>query len=324
MNTLTRYAFSYLPSTAKIGYLKSRGHVGHKAKIGLGSLILAEHVEIADNVRVGVGTHIIAETIKLGKRVWIGHRNQMRVRTLEMADDSEITNDVTVGGMDSPDSRLSLGKRSSIMAHSFINTTYPVEIGDDVGVGGYCKLFTHGSWQSPLDGYPIEFGPVKVGNGVWIPWDVFIMPNVTIGEGSTIGARALVRSSIPPHSLAVGIPAKVIKSAPDYPKPLSQEERLCWVTRIMGDMQRYFTWKRAKITIRQDRAQGIWSIAKNGEDDVLVLDDTAERISAPHVALKKGTDTLDLDKRWHREISDFLGRYGIRTQNVRGVDPGAM
>ena len=78
---------------------------------------------------------------------------------------------------------------------------------------------------------------MKIGNGVWIPWDVFIMPNVTIGEGGTIGARALVRSSIPPHSLAVGIPAKVIKSAPDYPKPLNQEERLWWVTRIMGDMQ---------------------------------------------------------------------------------------
>ena len=57
-----------------------------------------------------------------------------------------------------------------------------------------------------------EERPVHIGNDVWIGDRVMIMPGVHIGDGSVIGAGAVVTGDIPPYSIAVGVPAKVIRS----------------------------------------------------------------------------------------------------------------
>ena len=53
--------------------------------------------------------------------------------------------------------------------------------------------------------------PVNIGNHVWIGAKAIILPGITIGDDSIIGAGAVVTKSIPPFSIAVGNPAKVIK-----------------------------------------------------------------------------------------------------------------
>lgn len=53
--------------------------------------------------------------------------------------------------------------------------------------------------------------PIKIEKNVWIGEGVMIMPGVTIGEGSIIGAHAVVTRNIPKNSIAVGSPAIVIK-----------------------------------------------------------------------------------------------------------------
>lgn len=52
---------------------------------------------------------------------------------------------------------------------------------------------------------------IIIGDNVWIGHGVYIMPGVTIGSNSIIGTRAVVTKDIPADSVAVGIPAKVIK-----------------------------------------------------------------------------------------------------------------
>lgn len=54
--------------------------------------------------------------------------------------------------------------------------------------------------------------PVNIGNDVWIGANVVILPGVTIGNNVVIGAGAVVTKDIPDNSLAVGVPARVIKS----------------------------------------------------------------------------------------------------------------
>lgn len=54
--------------------------------------------------------------------------------------------------------------------------------------------------------------PVRIGNRVWLCSGCTIMPGVTIGEGSVVGANAVVTRDVPPRSLVVGSPAKVVKS----------------------------------------------------------------------------------------------------------------
>ncbi len=53
--------------------------------------------------------------------------------------------------------------------------------------------------------------PVTIGDGVWICTGALILPGVTIGDGSVIGAGSVVTKDIPPRSLAVGNPCKVIR-----------------------------------------------------------------------------------------------------------------
>jgi acetyltransferase-like isoleucine patch superfamily enzyme len=57
-----------------------------------------------------------------------------------------------------------------------------------------------------------RIAPIVIKRGCWIGQNVVIMPGVTIGELSIIGANSVVTGNIPPRSIAVGAPARVIKT----------------------------------------------------------------------------------------------------------------
>jgi maltose O-acetyltransferase len=56
-----------------------------------------------------------------------------------------------------------------------------------------------------------EMKPVIIEDDVWLGERVIILPGVTIGKGSIIGAGAVVAKNVPPYSIAVGNPALVVK-----------------------------------------------------------------------------------------------------------------
>ena len=53
--------------------------------------------------------------------------------------------------------------------------------------------------------------PIRIGNGCWIGANAVILGGVSIGDGAVVAAGAVVTKDIPPHVLAAGVPAKVIK-----------------------------------------------------------------------------------------------------------------
>ena len=63
----------------------------------------------------------------------------------------------------------------------------------------------------PLKRHLYSSGPVIIGDNVWIGDKVSILPNVSIGDGCVIGTNAVVTKNVPPYSLVVGNPAKIIK-----------------------------------------------------------------------------------------------------------------
>src|SRR2546427_11063083 len=65
------------------------------------------------------------------------------------------------------------------------------------------------------------------------------MPGTTVGDGPLIGANSVVPGAIPPNCLAVGFPARVIRSAPEFPRRLSDSERAALVVTIMTEFDRY-------------------------------------------------------------------------------------
>lgn len=65
--------------------------------------------------------------------------------------------------------------------------------------------------------------PIVVGDNVYIGNNVIILPGVTIGNNVVIGAGAIVSRDIPDNSVAVGVPARVIKTADEYLEKLKRE-----------------------------------------------------------------------------------------------------
>jgi acetyltransferase-like isoleucine patch superfamily enzyme len=90
-----------------------------------------------------------------------------------------------------------------------INFKNLVTIGNNVILAGHSIILSH---SFIMYGYTDEgFCPVVIKDGARIGMRCVILPGVTIGENSVIGAGAVVARDIPPNCLAVGVPAKPIK-----------------------------------------------------------------------------------------------------------------
>ena len=115
---------------------------------------------------------------------------------------------------------VKIGKGTKINRTVQIDDSVPhlVEIGKKVwvtaGVLILCHqrdLSTHKKGKAVMDN-DLVYNKVIIKDGAHIGIGAIIMPGVTIGEGAVIGAGAVVTKDIPPYSVAVGSPAKVIKT----------------------------------------------------------------------------------------------------------------
>jgi acetyltransferase-like isoleucine patch superfamily enzyme len=269
-----------LPNPLKLAFYRSRGaKIGRNVVIGPGAVIVADEIEIGDGATIGFGAYFKARTVQIGRYARIGSATFMDAETISIGEDAKINEQVFVGGLSSPASHLRIGARTILMQHTFINVARPVTIGDDTGIGGRCSIFTHGSWQNQLDGYPVTFAPVTIGSNVWIPWEVFIMPGVTIGDGATIGAKSLVAKDIPAGALAVGSPAKVIRTADQYPVRLDHSQQAEMLRRMVDEFCEYLEYEGLKVA--RDRAEGF--------ERVTVM----QRAGAAHTLLVAYEDALN-------------------------------
>jgi acetyltransferase-like isoleucine patch superfamily enzyme len=112
--------------------------------------------------------------------------------------------------------RIRIGDRVTCSGNLVIGAVERVDIGDDVLLAFNVTILDnlHG-FDNAYEPYKYQalqrIAPVEVGRGCWIGQNAVILPAVTIGEMSIIGANSVVTESIPKRSIAVGAPARVIK-----------------------------------------------------------------------------------------------------------------
>ena len=117
---------------------------------------------------------------------------------------------------------IHIGKNVQINDYVHITAMKNVTLGDNVLLAGkiYISDCTHGSYAgNENDSSPEEIpqdrkfsvDSVIIEDNVWIGEFVSVLPGVRIGKGSIIGSNSVVTKEIPPNTIAVGSPAKVIK-----------------------------------------------------------------------------------------------------------------
>lgn len=115
-----------------------------------------------------------------------------------------------------------IGERVQINDYVHIGAIESIRIGNDVLIaskvfisdhnhGRYNQADERSSPDIPPADRTLFSSPIVIEDRVWIGENVCIMPGVTIGKGAIIGAGSVVTHSIPAESIAVGVPAKVIK-----------------------------------------------------------------------------------------------------------------
>ncbi|KAA1419659.1 sugar O-acetyltransferase [Nocardioides humilatus] len=119
-----------------------------------------------------------------------------------------------------PPFHVDYGDRIRVGARVFANygltalDVATITIGDDVQIGPHVQLLTpthplepgprRDKWEGAL--------PITIGDNVWLGGGIIVLPGVTIGADTVVGAGSVVTKDLPARVLAVGNPAKVVRS----------------------------------------------------------------------------------------------------------------
>lgn len=183
------------------------------ARIGFGSWIVARELKLGDGAVIGPFVYANCNVLILFKGARIERLGHISVGRVELGRFAKLGKKVEItGDRASHESSVVVGANSWVFQETLINAGSPVVIGNNVGIGGRSLLFTHGYWLSRFRGFPYAKGGITIKDNVWLPWECFIMPGVSIGENVVVGARSVITKSVPAGSLVAGVPAKVLKT----------------------------------------------------------------------------------------------------------------
>lgn len=300
--------------------------ISPQAEIAADVVIEADEVEIAAGVRLLPGTVLRGRSIRIDRRAELGPNVRIDCREVIIGEETMLRANVVAAGLALPDSRLELGRRVRVFQDTFLNPSKPLTVGDESGLGGRSLLFTHAAWQSILEGYPVEFAPITIGRNVWLPWQVFVLPGVEIGDDVTVAAGSVVSRSIPGGSLAAGYPARVLKRAPDYPPTPPPQEQWEIARRVFRDLA-WFLTERGETVVAAE-SDGLLSLGRVAlvRDASVPAPAGAAVVAALHgrPAVADGVTWLALLDRERggaedelaESVAEFVSRFGLRFQRV--------
>jgi acetyltransferase-like isoleucine patch superfamily enzyme len=162
---------------------------------GSGQFDLAHFARVGQGVTFEPGVLVFhPENIEIGDEVYIGHYTILK---------GYYRNKMVI------DSGTWIGQQC------FLHSAGGLKIGRNVGIGPAVKVIT--SFHSeegprvPILHRPIQFAPVVIEDDCDIGVGAVILPGVTIGHGTQVGAGAVVTRSVGPNSVLVGVPAKILR-----------------------------------------------------------------------------------------------------------------
>lgn len=285
--------------------------IASDARIWFGAVLKIGTLTMAPGSSIGSFTRIRAATVTLGESAKVSSVVSIVAHEFGLGDFSTISPMVIVSGdPQHARSRLVMGRHSKVFPISWLDCDHGITMGDRVGVGGHGLIFTHGSWANRFLGAPVTFGSVHIADRVWLPWRVFIMPGVTIGERAIIGAGSVVTRSIPDRALAAGSPAKVLRD--EAYESLTRDDVDDLVAQVVAHFEQeagaQFDVLTEAPTQPPAGAGAVW----------MAVDPSPAEVEA---ATELGVGVVDVlnERAWAaaspvptRELASWLTRYGVR------------
>jgi len=200
--------------------------------------ILDRLIRYSDSVRLFIKYTISKKMLYLlGKNVYIHPTVAFNIpNKIRISDDCKLYQGVILNARSSHEIGIQLGKGVKIHEYSYVDSYGGnVHLDDYVGIGHHCIIGGHGgltvgkytmisglTYIVPANhNYDRRNVPylhqgetckgIKIGNNVWIGAGCTILDGVSIGDNAVIGAGAIVSKDIPENTLALGVPAKVIR-----------------------------------------------------------------------------------------------------------------
>jgi maltose O-acetyltransferase len=118
--------------------------------------------------------------------------------------------------IDQPES-VEIGNHVSFAAFVHIWGNGGVKIGNRVMIGSHVAItsITHDYLEADMYSTVIS-KPVIISDGVWIGSHAVIMPGITVGEGAVVGAGCVVTKDVPPYTIVVGVPSRILNKRLDH------------------------------------------------------------------------------------------------------------
>lgn len=246
---MTQYIFPKMVDMTRIK-LPANCNVHPSVKFGRNVTI-----EVTERLFIGEGSSIADDAIIRGRDIAIG-------KNFVMNHHAEIGGGSCFEKMSS----LKIGNNCHLGSYSIINTSRKVLIGDEVGMGRFTNIYTHGAWLNPLEGFPVSYGEITIGNKVWIP-GATILPLTNIGNNIVISQGAKV-SGIVPSGAHVTSKGDLVENR--YPTELTIDEKQEVVKTIMESFPIHpgMTWsiKYPKIIIKSTEGDCIIDL-----DDLVLI-----------------------------------------------------
>jgi acetyltransferase-like isoleucine patch superfamily enzyme len=158
----------------------------------------------------------VPRRIRLGERVMIGEGCFLDAHSLTgritLGDDVWLSRGCYV--LAHRDAEVQIDDRAYIGHRCLLYGTAGLRVGQDVLMANdvqlICGNHTFARRDLPIRAQPTEERPIAIEDDVWLGASVIVLGGVTVGRGSVVGAGAVVTRSLPPYSIARGVPAKIV------------------------------------------------------------------------------------------------------------------
>jgi acetyltransferase-like isoleucine patch superfamily enzyme len=231
-------------------------------------VLAGDEISIGDDVTIRAGADLRSQTLRIGARSLIGEGVRVLVADrFEVGVAARISHDVEItcrsfeagellffgdglivggGGHMESTAHVKLGNRVALGSHCMLNANRAIQLDDQVGSGDYLSLWTHGFHfgHSVLDGYGTIYEPIHIERNVWLAHHVTVLPGVSIGENTIIGACSVVNKTLPANVVAAGVPAKVRRPLEAHALDDESAWREVWgILRQWAEEMRWKGWR---------------------------------------------------------------------------------